>query len=88
MTNEERVFLTEEQAIAMLDDDDGWIHTFRSAGMTLLGADIKRSEIIKKIKKYQPELSGEMATNMHHGMVLIDEHGPLFIRTKEDDSNV
>ena len=77
---EERVKLTKDQAIAMLAPE-GQIHTFRQAGPAILGADWDREDIIKAIEKHPPELSGKQATAMQHGMVLLDEHGYLFIET-------
>ena len=78
----DRVILTTEQALDYLPEGD-YIHTFRSGGMTLIGCDIKRKEIIKAIETHEVELSGEMATGMKHGICLVDDHGPLFIATKE-----
>lgn len=78
--NDERVFLTSEQAEAMLPNGD-YIHTFRSGTGILLGADWKREKILEAIKTYKPELSGKLATSMDHGIVLFDPDA-LFIATK------
>lgn len=75
-----RVYLTPEQAEAMLPKE-GRIHTFRQAGFALIGADWDRSDILDAIQKFKPELSGEQATAMQHGIVLNDDHGYLFIQT-------
>ena len=76
----ERVVMTFEQAIALLPEGDH-IHTFRSSPGVLIGADWDRENLLLHMQKYPPELSGPAATAMHHGMVLIDENGPLFIAT-------
>jgi hypothetical protein len=82
--SDDRVFLTPEQATAMLSDDDQ-IHTFRqSIGGVLLGADWDRDDLVKAIDVAENrELSGEQATKMHHGLCITDNHGPLFIETKD-----
>ena len=81
MGNEDRVFIEYEKAIAMLPDGED-VHTFRANGMgMMLGADWKRESLLEKMEENEIELSGPMATGMGHGIVLIDETGPLFIET-------
>lgn len=82
MGNEDRVFIKYEKAVEMLPNGDD-IHTFRSSGGgMLLGADWEREALLDKIQENKIELSGPMATGMGHGIVLIDDTGPLFIATK------
>lgn len=83
---DERVMLTVEQVEAMLPDGER-VHTLRQpfAG-TFLGADWDRAEILAWCKRFQPEEAGPYATRMNHGIVLTDEHGPLFIETKTLES--
>lgn len=81
MDEEKRTFIEYEKAIAMLPDGKD-IHTFRSPYGMLMGADFDRQKLLKKMKNHKIELSGKMATNMNHGIVLIDKTGPLFIETK------
>ena len=83
--DEERVILTTDQALGYLPDGE-FIHTFRSGGF-LIGADWNRKDIVCAIENNEVELSGSMATAMNHGMTLIDNHGPLFIATKENFLN-
>lgn len=86
----ERVFLSYEEAVAMLPDGDR-IHTFAGGGMALIGADWDRKDILELLKTGAPELAGEMATSMGHGMVAflkVDKENdtksdPRFIATKE-----
>lgn len=80
--SDEREYLTFEQAEAMLPDGDD-IHTFRNGSGMLIGADWRREQVIEALRQYKPELSGETATRMNHGIYLEDAHGPLFIATKE-----
>lgn len=82
MASEERVFLTPEEAEAMLPEGDA-IHTFRDSPGILIGADRDREKIIEALNKYKPELSGGMAARMNHGIVLFDNVGALFIETKK-----
>jgi hypothetical protein len=80
--NEGRVFISADQAIAMLPDGDE-IHTFRSAGSCLIGADWPRAKLIAELRASKPELAGEQATAMKHGLCLFQGGSPLFIRTKD-----
>lgn len=76
----DRVVLSPEDAEKMLPSGKE-IHTFRQAGPAILGSDIKREKILEKFKTCNPELSGEQATKMKHGIVLKDETGYLFVET-------
>lgn len=79
---DDRVFLTYEEAVAMLPPGSDYIHTFRSRIPGIfVGAQIERGGILNKLRDLKPELAGEVATNMGHGLVVIDDHGPLFIET-------
>lgn len=80
MSENERVVLSPVEAEAMLPEGE-MIHTFRQAGYALIGADWKRSEIIKAFQTRKPELSGEQATAMKHGIVFFDDHGAVFVET-------
>jgi hypothetical protein len=77
----ERVFLTAEQAIAMLPDGDT-IHTFRSTGFALLGCDFRRDEVLAIIERGKCELAGDIATGMGHGLA-INYGSWLFVETKK-----
>lgn len=88
--NDERVFLSYEEAEAMLPDGDT-IHTFASNGMMIIGADWDRKDVLNLLKTGKPELAGDMATGMGHGLVAflkVDEENDTksearFIQTKE-----
>lgn len=82
----ERVELSADAAIAMLPDGD-YIHTFRSGGAMLFGADHARADLIETIKSAAArELAGPAATSMHHGLAVKDRHGWLFVATREEAS--
>jgi hypothetical protein len=78
-----REFLTYEQAVAMLPDGDT-IHTFLNPGAVLIGADWDREQVLDLLKTGKPELAGEMATRMDHGLAVVRENGPVWIQTKKD----
>ncbi len=72
-----------DTAVAMLPDGDR-IHTFRQGGLGLIGADWPREELLETIKKYPDALNETkgIAKGMGHGLVLVDDTGPLFIETQ------
>lgn len=79
---DERVYLTADEAIRMLPDGD-MIHTYRQGGgFVLIGADWERERLVEKIASGKPEFAGENATRSGHGLAIVDEHGPLYIETK------
>jgi hypothetical protein len=82
-TNDDRVKVDLDDAISRLDLNDGRVHTFRDAGIALVGADWDLEDAVAAMRKYGVEESGAEASRMKHGLVLIDEHGPLFLETRE-----
>jgi len=85
MTDEsERVYLTYEQAIAMLVDGDS-IHAFRNTGNVLIGADWGRDDVLSVLRDGKPELAGVNATEFGHGIVAWDKYGPVFFQTKSTE---
>ncbi len=80
----ERKKLTPEEAIAMLPDDE-MIHTFRQPSPwypELLGCDWTREEIVELMRTGEPELSGEVATGLGHGLAVF-AGGWMFVETKQ-----
>lgn len=82
--NDERVLLTDEQAEAMLPDGDA-IHTFQQSMTSgvLIGCDLPRARVLEMIRNGQPELSGETATRMGHGLAVSTGSGHVFVATKK-----
>lgn len=80
--NGDRKSLTLEQAETMLPDKRG-IHTFRQAGPVLIGTDWPRADVLELFRSYTPELSGENATRMGHGIAVQDNRGWLFVETRK-----
>ncbi len=82
---EKKEFISFEQAVNMIPDEEQ-IHTFRATGPYILGADHDRISLLETMKKFQDkiEVSGKNATGRGYGIVLTDDKGPLFIKTKEE----
>lgn len=82
--SEERVFLTPKQAMELIPDSEN-IHTFiNNVPSMFVGADWSRNAIQKLFETGKElELAGERATNMKHGITVIDITGQrLFVATK------
>lgn len=82
--SDEVVRLAYDEAVAMLPEGDE-VHTFVSAPPAILiGADWDRERIYALLRDGTPELSGEQATAMGHGIVAFrggDRSEPVFIAT-------
>jgi hypothetical protein len=85
MTTNEPQRLTYEQAVAMLPDN-GRIHTFVNPAGILVGTDWDREQILDLLRTGEPELAGDMATSMGHGLAAHRGTGPVFIETKSGAS--
>ena len=57
------------------------VHTFRSTAIALLGAHWSLEQIKASIERYGIEESGPQATTLKHGLVIIDDRGPVFLET-------
>lgn len=87
MSND-RTPLTYDQAVAMLPEGET-IHTFRNTCGMLIGADWSREQILEAIRNGKPELAGETASSMNHGLVVWAPLAgpytlPLFVETRKD----
>ena len=82
---EEVVFLTIEEAKKMLPDRD-MVSTFRKAGIGIYTYDWNKQDIIDTINKFigTVQLSGNTATSIGYGIVLLDDSGYLFIETRQE----
>lgn len=85
-TPHDRASVPLADAISRLAVNDGRVHTFRDAGIALVGADWDLADAIEAMRQHGVEESGPAATEARHGLVLVDEHGPLFIETREAQS--
>jgi hypothetical protein len=81
--SDERVYLTVEQALAMLPEGER-VHTFRGGGAMMIGCDWDRADIEMAIRETDHrELSGQVATAMKHGLCIKEGGTALFVATKE-----
>lgn len=71
---------------ALLLPEKEHIHTFRQAGIALIGADWDRIKILDALLHSKIELTGPSALKMGHG-IAIDYQGYLFIETDEAKIN-
>jgi hypothetical protein len=83
--DKEKLVLTNKQAIELLSKDK-MIHTFRSTGFALIGADWRRSELVKTIKASTDpcEIGGEMCKKMGHALVIWTGNEPLFVEVSKE----
>lgn len=91
----DRVFLSYEDAVALLPDGD-YIHTMTNPGMNMIvGCDWQRADVLQLLKTGKPELAGRMASGMGHGIVCFrkvhdngDLSDPIYIKTNQQDTDV
>jgi len=83
---QEKIFLTAEQAIGLLSNEED-IHTFRSWTGILIGADWSRNELIRSFQSAGNEdiqIGGDQCKAMGHGLVLFTGNDPLFIEVDKE----
>ena len=90
---DERVTLSVDDAIERLDtwtegdSEDRSVHTFLSSPIGLIGADWSLKSIREAMERGTVELSGEQATAMNHGIVILEEgKPPVFVATKVEEN--
>ncbi len=83
VTKDDRIFLTVQEALDLLDDGEE-VHSFASpAGGMLLGADWSRAEAIAAIENAKTrEVAGPAAQGMKHGLAIATSTGYYFLKTK------
>lgn len=83
--SEERVTLTPDDALSVLDWQDDEVHCFVNPGVGMLvGADHERASVEKLFRTTNwLELAGDQARQMKHGVVARDRIGFLFFATDE-----
>jgi hypothetical protein len=59
------------------------VHTFRSSPVGLLGAHWSLESVREAMGRYGVEQAGEQASAMGHGLVFIDENGPVFLEARD-----
>lgn len=83
-TDDERVTLTVEQALGVLDLKGGKVHTFTNPAGMLVGATWTAAETKRCFKQNGAELAGELAVRMGHGVVSFDGGRRVFFATKPE----
>ena len=58
------------------------IHTFRCAGIALVGCDWERSDIEAAIQENECELGGSTCQRMNHGLAIHVGDSPLFVECR------
>ena len=93
--NEYAVSLDDAMAMLAVEEEydagngpEPCVHTFAQAGFGLLGAHWSVESVRDLITDQGVERSGDAATAMGHGLVVVrpEPHGPLFIATKDGES--
>jgi hypothetical protein len=84
VSTDEAAYLTYDEAVALLPDDDR-IHTFLNpAEDILLGADWDRDHILALLRETgRREVTGPDAQAMGHGLAAWRASGPVFIATRK-----
>jgi hypothetical protein len=81
--DDEKVLLSFEEACAMLPEGER-VHTLVQLGSVLIGSDSSREAVLGLLREGRPELSGETATGMGHGLAVTRPDGiHLFIETRQ-----
>lgn len=75
--------LTPEQATDLLPDGDT-VHTFRTKGDLMVGADWPKERILERFKTHGVEIAGENARRINHGLCSKDDTGWLFIENRRE----
>jgi hypothetical protein len=83
----DRVDLSTEEALSLLPKED-LIHTFRSIGRVLIGADWDREELVDLINRSHCEIGGSKSIALGHGLVIWSGTDPLFVHTIDDNESI
>ena len=84
MSDDEKVFVSYDEAVRRLPDGDE-VHTFRNSIPGLLvGSDWSRDDILAALMAAPAiEETGPQAQAARHGLAIFDHMGVLFIETRE-----
>ena len=83
MSND-KITIPLERALKVMPDTE-YVHTFRSGGLTLLGADWERSKLIEAMGRADEiEIGGDACKSINHGLVFFDDAGAVFVEGAKD----
>lgn len=84
MGEDQRVFLTYEQAEEMLPEGDHVHVVSNPSGGLMIGADWPRGDVLEAFRSGQPQLAGPMAAGAGHGIAMIHDGRRLFFKTRPE----
>ena len=86
MNNDEKIFLTKEEAISIAKFEDNQIHCFlNSVPNMLVGADHSKDSFLNDLETAKEiEVGGEQCRKMGHALVLWQGNNPYFFEHNED----
>lgn len=76
-------YITPEDALSLIVVENNLVHTYRNPGTMLLGCHIEIASLKETLQKYAStiQIGGPITREKRHGVVVVDDHGPLFIET-------
>lgn len=88
---QKRIFLTKDEALSLyVFSDDDTIHTFRQSGFGLIGCDLSKRELVRKMDETElMEIAGPHMCSMKHGIALVPKNAQwqseiIFLKTNMD----
>ena len=88
---QQRIFLTRDEALSLCAfSDDDTIHTFRQGGFGLIGCDLSKKELVRKMDETEfMEIAGPHMCSMKHGVALVPKNAQwqseiIFLETNMD----
>ncbi len=74
--------ITKEQALKIIKNKSGWVHSFKQSGYAIFGCDYSVEEFTKTLEQAKYiEIGGETCQKMSHALCLDKE---LFFETVEN----
>ena len=70
-----------KEALTLIAEGE-YVHTFRNTAGILVGCDWERSHLIRAMSETEVKFSGEPATQLNHGINIINNGSYLFIATR------
>ena len=88
MNDEEKIFLTKEQAIECLIIKDGQVHNFVNSGFALLGADWDIKDVEECFDEAGAiEVGGKRCRALNHGIVAVKDGNTYFFEADNEKLN-
>lgn len=81
--DKDKTIITVDEAMELIGPSER-IHTYRSGGIMLIGADWDREAIIEGLKNAKGEgieVAGPQARSMNHAIAFFDDQGAVFVET-------